>query len=54
MADEGKTCDHPGCNCPATGDSDYCSPACETAGSTIEISCSCGHAGCAQSLGTTV
>jgi len=54
MADERNTCDHPGCNCAATGDSDYCSPYCQTAGDSVELACNCGHEGCAASLGTTV
>jgi hypothetical protein len=47
MADT-KTCKHDGCDCAATGDSDYCSPYCETAGDagTIEIACGCNHPGC--------
>jgi hypothetical protein len=47
-----KTCAHPSCQCPATQDSKYCSQYCEDAGSTMELSCNCGHAGC--SLESTV
>lgn len=39
-------CAHPACNCKAAPDSKYCSPYCEDAKGTTEISCNCGHAGC--------
>ena len=47
MADT-NTCKHDGCGCAASGDSDYCSPHCETAGDagTVEIACECRHEGC--------
>ena len=50
MAEEAKTCDHPGCTCVAGDDSDYCSPFCETAAGSTELSCNCGHTGCASEL----
>ncbi len=43
---ERETCAHPGCNCPASEDSDYCSSYCEGAGDTPEIDCKCGHPNC--------
>jgi hypothetical protein len=41
-------CKHQLCNCPATGDSDYCSDHCrDIADQDItEIRCDCGHPGC--------
>lgn len=49
MADENKKCAHKGCSCAATGDSSYCSAACETAAGAdvTSIACECGHPGCA-------
>jgi hypothetical protein len=47
MEPEKKKCAHPACNCMAAQDSKYCSQYCKDAGSTMEISCNCGHAGCA-------
>jgi hypothetical protein len=52
MADHSKDkCAHPSCNCKATKDSKYCSPYCEAAKDTTEISCNCGHTGCEVSAG---
>lgn len=39
-------CAHPSCKCRAAIDSKYCSPYCEAAADTTEISCNCGHTGC--------
>lgn len=50
MAKE-KKCAHPACNCQVTGDDKYCSQYCKDAGGTMEISCNCGHTGCAVSEG---
>ncbi len=47
---EKKKCKHPACNCAASADSDYCSEYCHDAGSTVELSCNCGHAGCAAEM----
>jgi hypothetical protein len=47
MANEKKKCAHPACACEVNADSRYCSQYCKDAGSTTEISCNCGHAGCA-------
>jgi hypothetical protein len=47
MSDKIKQCAHPACNCVVDEDTKYCSPYCEDAGDTTEISCNCGHAGCA-------
>jgi hypothetical protein len=43
-------CKHPACNCQAQDDSDYCSQYCHDAGGTVELSCNCGHAGCAAEM----
>jgi hypothetical protein len=40
-------CAHPACKCQARPDSKYCSQSCEDAAGTTEISCNCGHPGCA-------
>ncbi|MEJ7847027.1 MAG: hypothetical protein WKF92_02945 [Pyrinomonadaceae bacterium] len=47
MADENK-CGHEICNCPATGDAEYCSDRCKDASDQdiVEITCDCGHQGC--------
>jgi hypothetical protein len=50
---ESKKCAHPACNCPAAQDSAYCSQYCKDAGDTLELSCNCGHAGCAEELART-
>jgi hypothetical protein len=47
---EAKKCAHSACNCMATKDSKYCSQYCQDAGDTLEISCNCGHLGCAEEL----
>lgn len=47
MADHGKKCAHPACKCRAAHDSNYCSEYCHDAGDTMELSCNCGHPGCA-------
>lgn len=44
-----KKCAHPACNCPAGENGKYCSQYCEDAAGTTEISCNCGHSGCAVS-----
>ncbi len=47
MADQ-KKCAHPACQCMPQKDSKYCSTYCEDAGTDdVEISCDCGHEGCA-------
>jgi len=46
MSDKTEQCAHPACNCVVDEDSKYCSPYCEDAKDTMEISCNCGHAGC--------
>ncbi|HMJ08074.1 MAG TPA: hypothetical protein VK468_03660 [Pyrinomonadaceae bacterium] len=49
MADENNKCGHGGCQCMVTGDKEFCSQRCEEAEDQdiTEISCDCGHAGCA-------
>ena len=51
MSKSPNKCAHPAGNCQVTGDSKYCSPYCEDAGDTMEISRNCGHAGCAVTEG---
>jgi len=45
---EKKQCAHPACNCLAAEGGKYCSQYCEDAGNTMELSCNCGHQGCAR------
>jgi metallothionein len=47
---ETKKCAHPACKCEALKDSKYCSQYCSDASSTVELSCNCGHSGCAEGL----
>ncbi len=47
MPEDVRKCAHPACNCQVDEDSKYCSQYCEDAGGTMEISCNCGHQGCA-------
>ncbi len=49
MADnQQKKCAHPPCKCMVAHDKKYCSNRCEDAGGDeVEISCDCGHPGCA-------
>ena len=54
MATNDKKCAHPACNCRVAGDDEYCSPYCEDAKETTEISCNCAHAGCAVTEGRPV
>jgi metallothionein len=44
---EQKKCAHPACSCIVADDKKYCSNYCEDASSEVEISCDCGHPGCA-------
>ncbi len=48
MTDNDGKCGHKMCNCPAKGESEYCSDHCRDAvdQDIVEISCDCGHAGC--------
>lgn len=47
MADDTKQkCAHPICQCLVGEGAEYCSPYCEAAEDTTEISCNCGHPGC--------
>ena len=41
-----KKCAHENCSCPATAESKYCSPYCESAKGTGEIACGCEHSQC--------
>ena len=51
MENKTQRCAHPACNCAVKKDATYCSPYCHDAGGTMEISCNCGHTGCAISEG---
>ena len=51
MSAEIKKCAHPACSCTVDKNTKYCSQYCEDAGDTMEISCNCGHQGCAVSEG---
>jgi len=51
MVHPNKKCNHPACSCKVDSHSEYCSQYCKDAGKTMEISCNCGHAGCAISEG---
>ena len=46
MPEERKKCAHPGCNCLAAKDSDYCGAYCEGAHDRPSVLCECGHQGC--------
>jgi hypothetical protein len=48
--DKENTCAHPACNCMVDKDDKYCSTYCKDAGNTLELSCNCGHAGCADEM----
>lgn len=53
-ASDERVCSHGLCNCPAGEGSDYCSPYCEGAGDTTNVTvdeaqrglCDCGHPTC--------
>ena len=51
---ETRKCAHPACNCGVEKDTKYCSAYCEDAAGTMEISCNCGHEGCAVTEGQPV
>jgi hypothetical protein len=44
-----RICANEVCNCPAAENSDYCGPTCNAAveADVVEITCDCGHPGCA-------
>jgi hypothetical protein len=43
-------CAHPACNCPAPKGEKYCGAYCHDAGDLTELSCNCGHPGCAEEM----
>ena len=43
-----RKCAHPACACKVDSDTKYCSQYCKDAAGTMEISCNCGHEGCAM------
>jgi hypothetical protein len=47
---EPRPCGHPACNCIVTEPNKYCSQYCHDARNTLELSCNCGHPGCAEAL----
>ncbi len=49
MTDDNNKCAHDICQCAKAEGSDYCGEHCEDAKhqDIIEISCDCGHSGCA-------
>lgn len=53
MADKSKEkCAHPSCNCAPAKDSKYCSALCEGNAGHPDVTCGCGHAGCASAATT--
>jgi hypothetical protein len=47
MTSQKVKCAHPGCTCQVESGTQYCSRACEEAGSSSSMSeCGCGHSGC--------
>ena len=44
---EHQKCAHPSCSCQVPIGTKYCSQHCEDADGVTEISCDCGHPGCA-------
>jgi hypothetical protein len=42
-----KKCAHPACLCAVAEGKEYCSQRCEDGKDEVEISCDCGHPGCA-------
>jgi len=49
MESKPEKCAHPSCSCTARKGSKYCSTYCEGEAKTVDIVCSCGHAGCGSS-----
>jgi hypothetical protein len=47
---ENQKCAHPACNCTVPAGQKYCSEYCHDARETVELSCNCGHPGCADEL----
>jgi hypothetical protein len=43
-------CAHPACNCPAPDGEKYCSAYCHDMRKLTELSCQCGHSGCAEEM----
>jgi hypothetical protein len=48
MADD--KCAHPACNCMPPKDEKYCSVYCHDMRTLTELSCNCGHPGCAEGM----
>ena len=42
-------CAHTPCGCPVGEGEKYCSMYCQDSGNLTELTCNCGHRGCAQS-----
>jgi hypothetical protein len=47
---EQNKCAHPACRCIVPDPKKYCSQRCEDAKEEVEISCDCGHPGCALAV----
>ena len=47
---EQNKCAHPACRCIVPDQKKYCSQRCEDAKGEVEISCDCGHPGCALAV----
>lgn len=47
-----KKCANAACSCVPPDKAKFCSAHCEGIGNKTEISCTCGHEGCMQSLHT--
>lgn len=51
MADKlDEQCAHPSCVCKRSEDSKFCSTYCEGASDHPDITCNCGHGGCATDV----
>ncbi len=46
---EREKCAHPACRCTVPDGKEYCSQRCQDSKDEVEISCDCGHPGCALS-----
>ncbi len=47
MPEKTKKCAHPACSCTVDENTKHCSQYCKDSGGKTEISCNCGHTGCA-------
>jgi hypothetical protein len=50
MTEKVRSCAHPACQCEVSEEAEFCGEYCKDAGKhDLEISCDCGHEGCAFS-----